>query len=126
MPLTVRVEEKGRGMYMVYSEGTIDANTHTILRSEMDAILKKSPRMIIMDMKDVKYISSAGIAVVLTTEKSMKDHGGDLLMVHLPPQIKKVFDIVQALPSQQIFASVEELDRYLIEMQRKVKDGEIE
>ena len=47
-------------------------------------------------------------------------------MVNLQPQIKKVFDIVKALPEQQIFTSIEEMDNYLKEIQRKVKDGEIQ
>jgi anti-sigma B factor antagonist len=125
MPLNVRVEENTKGMYVIYSEGSIDANTHTILGSEVDTILKKSPSLIIFDMKDVNYVSSAGVGVILTAEQSLKRQGGDVLMVHLQPQIKKVFDIVQALPSQKIFASVEEMDKYLMEMQRKVKEGEI-
>jgi anti-sigma B factor antagonist len=125
MPLNVRVEENTKGMYVIYSEGSIDANTHTILGSEVDTILKKSPSLIIFDMKDVNYMSSAGVGVILTAEQSLKRQGGDVLMVHLQPQIKKVFDIVQALPSQKIFASVEEMDKYLMEMQRKVKEGEI-
>jgi anti-sigma B factor antagonist len=125
MPLNVRVEENTKGMYVIYSEGSIDANTHTILGSEVDTILKKSPSLIIFDMKDVNYVSSAGVGVILTAEQSLKRQGGDVLMVHLQPQIKKVFEIVQALPSQKIFASVEEMDKYLMEMQRKVKEGEI-
>jgi ABC-type proline/glycine betaine transport system permease subunit len=42
----------------------------------------------------------------------------------LQPQIRKVFEIIQALPSLNIFESVAELDRYLAAMQRKVREGE--
>jgi hypothetical protein len=43
--------------------------------------------------------------------------------MNLQPQIKKVFDIINALPSMQIFASIEELDEYLDAMQKKVTRG---
>ena len=125
MPLKVSIEEKGAGTYAVHPEGSIDAKTHTILGSEVDAILKKSPKLIIFDLKDVNYVSSAGVSVVLVAEQSLKLSGGKVLMVNLQPQIRKVFDIVKALPDQQIFTSVEEMDRYLKEIQRKVKEGEI-
>ena len=40
-------------------------------------------------------------------------------MAKLQPQIKKVFAIINALPDQQIFNSVEELDEYLAKMQKQ-------
>jgi anti-anti-sigma factor len=126
MPLKVSVEEKTAGTYLVRPEGSIDTNTYAILGAEVDAILKKSPKLIIFDMKDVNYVSSAGISVVLAAEQSLKPAGGRVLMVQLQPQIRKVFDIVKALPNQQIFTSVEEMDKYLKEIQRKVKEGEIQ
>jgi len=125
MPLTVRVDERD-GFYKILPEGSIDSNSHTLLGSYVEPILKKSPRLIVFDMKGVNFVSSAGIGVVLMAEKSLKAQGGSVLMVNLQPQIRKVFDVVQALPSQQIFSSVEELDRYLAIIQRRVKNGEIQ
>jgi anti-sigma B factor antagonist len=124
MPLNVRVEEKSKGVYTIYSDGSIDTNTYSVLRTEVDKILEKSPRFMIFDMKNVNYISSAGVGVILVAEQSVQAQGGGVMMVQLQPQIKKVFDIVQALPSEQIFASIEEMDRYLSEIQRKVKETE--
>ena len=40
-------------------------------------------------------------------------------MVNLQPQIKKVFDIVKALPDQQIFSSLEEMDGILMKFSEK-------
>jgi anti-sigma B factor antagonist len=126
MPLTVTVEEKGPGTYVVRPVGSIDANTFATLGVKVDELLEKSPKVLIFDMKDVGFVSSAGIGVVLIAEQSLKPAGGKVLLVNLQPQIKKVFDIVQALPVQQVFSSLEEMDRYLKEIQRKVKEGEIE
>ena len=41
----------------------------------------------------------------------------------LGAQIRKVFDIVSALPTMQVFKNIEELDEYLDVMQKKVKSG---
>jgi anti-anti-sigma factor len=125
MPLKVSVDKKGEGAYAVRSEGSIDTNTFMTLQTEVESVLEKSPTVIIFDMKDVHYVSSAGVGVVLLAEQSLKPKNGKVLMVNLQPQIKKVFDIVKALPDQQVFSSIEEMDRYLKEVQRKVKDGEM-
>lgn len=125
MPLKVSVQDKGDGTFLVRPEGSIDANTFMILQNEIDAILAKSPKVVIFNMMDVKYVSSAGVGVVLLTEQELQPKNGKVLMVNLQPQIKKVFDIVKALPDQQIFSSLEEMDRYLHEIQRRVRDGEM-
>jgi hypothetical protein len=41
--------------------------------------------------------------------------------MNLQPQIKKVFDILNALPTMQVFASIEEMDRYLDAMQKSTR-----
>jgi len=35
------------------------------------------------------------------------------MFINLQPQIKKVFEILNALPSLKVFASIQELDSYL-------------
>ena len=125
MPLKVSVQDRGEGTYTIRPEGSIDTNTFMTLQNEVDPILGKSPKVIIFDMKDVNYVSSAGVGVVLLAEQTLKENNGKVLMVNLQPQIKKVFDIVKALPDQQVFSSMEEMDRYLKEIQRRVKEGEM-
>jgi anti-sigma B factor antagonist len=122
MPLYVHVQEKSRGVYTVYPEGSVDTNTYTILKSEIEKIMAQSPRLIIFDMEEVEFISSAGVGVILIAEQSAKAQGGGTFIVHLQPQIKKVFDILKALPEEQIFESIDELDRYLAEIQKNKEE----
>jgi anti-anti-sigma factor len=70
-------------------------------------------------MKDVEYVSSAGVRVILKARKVLKKQNGQALLMHLQPQVKKVFEIIKALPTTQVFTSVAELDRYLDQMQKK-------
>jgi len=44
-----------------------------------------------------------------------------MVFINLQPQIQKVFDILKAIPSLKVFASIQELDRYLDLMQKKVR-----
>jgi anti-sigma B factor antagonist len=124
MSLDVRVQEKSKRVYTISANGSIDTNTYVILKSETEKVLEQSPHLIIFDMKDVKFVSSAGIGVILAAEQSAKDQGGGVLLVHLKPQIKKVFDVVRTIPSDRIFNTIEELDQYLTEIQSGMKDSE--
>lgn len=85
----------------------------------MHFIIEKSPKGIVFDMKETDYMSSAGVRIVFKVQKEMKEKGGLFYITNLQPQIKKVFEIINALPSLQVFESIEELDQYLDVMQKK-------
>ena len=123
MPLTVTSKELEAGVVTVFPAGSLDSNTSTILEERLSLIKQSNPRAIVFDLKDLTYISSAGVRVIVGLRKAMKTTGGTVALANLPPQIRKVFDIIQALPSLNVFESVEELDRYLAMMQRKVQEG---
>ncbi|MEE4263889.1 MAG: STAS domain-containing protein [Desulfobacteraceae bacterium] len=101
--------------------GAIDASTYTILEDKVEDALKGSPDVIIFDMKFTDYISSTGIRVLLKTQKTLKETNGKMVFMNLQPQIKKVFDILQAIPTLKVFASIEELDNYLDVMQKTAR-----
>ncbi len=125
MPLKVNVNAKSAGCFTVSPVGSIDTGTSMILEKEIDSLLKKKPKAIVLDMQEVEFMSSAGVRVVFKTKRCIEEAGGVLTIVNLKPQIKKVFDIINALPSLQVFESIEELDKYLADMQKKsVEEGE--
>ncbi len=119
MALTVQLKEKSTGVFTLYIEGAIDTTTYLILEKKVDLILQSAPTVIIFDMKDVDYMSSVGVRVILKTRKVLKKKNGQVLLIHLQPQIKKVFEIIKALPTTSVFSNVAELDHYLDRMQRK-------
>ncbi len=121
--LKVTIEQKAKGAYIVYPSGSLNSNTFQIFEEKLDAILHDSPTLLVFDLDELDYLSSAGIRVILKTRDALKKNNGKITFMNLQPQIKKVFDIINVLPSMQIFASIEELDEYLDVMQKKVTRG---
>lgn len=124
MPLDVQCTEKRPGVFVVVCDGSLDTNTYSILESQIDRILALRPETVVFDLKRLGYISSMGLRVILKTNKVVKGAGGAVHLMHLQPQIKKVFEIIQALPSLRVFASIKEMDQYLDVMQSKVISGQ--
>ena len=58
------------------------------------------------------------------SSKALARRKGKVVVANLQPPIRKVFDVVRAVPMNEIFNSVAEADAYLDEMQRQVRDGE--
>lgn len=120
MPLLkVTVAKKSEGIFVVSPAGPVDSDTYIILQKKVDEILKPTPRAVVFDMQGVSYISSLGIKVFLRTRELVQRGSGVVLLMNLQPQIAKVFDIVKAIPTQNIFLNIEEMDRYLAAIQQK-------
>jgi anti-anti-sigma factor len=119
MQLKVDVKERGKGVYIVMPEGHLDSNTYLMLEEKLKPLFAASTKVLIFDLSRLDYISSAGLRVVFKAKKAIKEINGSFMMANLKPQIKKVFDIINALPDIRVFMSLEEMDAYLDAMQRQ-------
>lgn len=122
MKLQVKVEKRTEVSHVITLIGSLDSNTYTELDKQVEKLLAESPKSVVFDMEQLDYISSAGVRIIFKTQKGMKELGGKLGFINLQPQIKKVFDIINALPSMRIFSSVKELDLYLDRMQKNMDE----
>jgi anti-sigma B factor antagonist len=105
---------------MLSPDGRLDTTTYPVLEARVEVVLQEKPHTLVFDMEMLEYISSMGVRVIAKAQKTMKAYNGKVVLLNLQPQIQKVFDIIKALPSQQVFSSMKELDEYLDRMQRQV------
>lgn len=123
MSLTLRFEEQQSGKVLkVHLGGSLDTQTAPDLDSQLEPRLRAPLQMLVFDMQELEYISSAGLRSVFKASKSVKQLGGKLGVANRQPQIVKVFEIVKALPDLNIFRTTAEMDEYLTTMQRQVTD----
>jgi len=105
--------------------GRLDTHTYQALDEALAPLLATPITTLVLDLSHLDYISSAGIRSIFKARKVLATREGRVLVVNPQPQIRKVFDVVKAVPLNEIFTSVQELDEYLDEMQRRVlEEGE--
>jgi anti-anti-sigma factor len=119
MNLDVKISRKEEGYFVVSLDGRLDSETYAFCEEKLTPILNAATRGLTFDMSGLSYISSMGLRVVIKTRKAIEGAGGKVLMVHLQPQIAKIFEIAAALPRYQVFASIREADEYFTAMQEK-------
>ncbi len=73
-------------------DGRIDTLTAPQLESELKPLLNGISELV-LDFAQVAYISSAGLRVLLATQKSMRGVGGSLMITNAVPAVREVFDI---------------------------------
>ena len=59
---------------------------------------------VVLDLDQFDYISSAGLRSIARIRKATRALGGHTLLLDPQPQVRKVFDIVKAVPVSEVFA----------------------
>ena len=72
-------------------EGRLDTTTSPVLESEMKSSLDGVENLI-LDLKDLQYISSAGLRVLLSAQKTM-NRQGSMIVRNASADIKEIFDV---------------------------------
>jgi anti-anti-sigma factor len=125
MSLDIRIDPPSNGKQTVAIGGRLDTHTFGQLDQALAPLLADAQlASLVLDLSALEYISSAGIRSLFKARKALAARGGRVLVTNVQPQIQKVFDVVKAVPMNQVFASVAEADAYLDAMQRRVLQGE--
>jgi anti-anti-sigma factor len=124
MSLKVSVTQDRSFARTVHLNGRLDHASVVVLDSELDKLAQQPVDVLVFDLAGLEYISSAGLRSMFATQKAMAERSGRIVLMNPQPQVKKVFEIVKAADLTAVFSSVEELDRYLDTMQRRVVRGE--
>ena len=124
MSLSIQISPPANTSQRVALDGRLDTHTCDQLDRELAPVLSSPIQSLVFDLARLEYISSAGIRSIFKARKALASRGGQVLIANPQPQIQKVFDMVKAVPMNEIFSSNEEADRYLDAMQRKVLRGD--
>ena len=76
----------------VSPKGRIDTLTAPRLEEALKA-LPPEVKTVTFDFGKVDYISSAGLRVLLATQKRMRQSGGDVAITRVAPAVQEVFEI---------------------------------
>jgi len=78
---------------VVRLKGRLDATNAPDLEKELGPIIEKADKNLLINMKDLDYISSAGLRTLLMAAKLMKKKGGTLILCSLQDAVREVFNI---------------------------------
>ena len=126
MELTVKLKQSTPSIITLLPAGKINSDTSEILDREIVRALTEPVKTLVIDMEGVSFITSAGIGVITKAKVSTARKNVEFAMIHLQPQVKTVFEVIRLLPTMNVFESVEELDKYLGTLQRRISEGDLE
>lgn len=110
----MEITEETRGTARLFHlQGRLDSNTSPALEERLAQALSNGTRSVVIDFKQLDYISSAGLRVILKTAKTLKRENGKLLLCCMQDYVKEVFEIAGFDSFLPILASREEALRQI-------------
>lgn len=92
--MQVKQEEKS-GISVCYVIGEIDINTAPQVKKFLDKLIGAKKGKIILNLKDVSYVDSSGLATMVEILKGMRSYGGKLKLTNLSTKVKNLFEITK-------------------------------
>ena len=121
---TTVVADDQNSVARVALDGALNTDTAPGFEKQLFEVLEGGHQLIVLDMKGLDYISSAGLRVIFKAAKQARAAGRRMAAANRKPHIDKVFEILKALPDMAVFANEQELDDYLAAMQRRSRQEE--
>jgi anti-sigma B factor antagonist len=75
-------------------KGYLDAHTAPKLEEAFQNLLRSERYNIVVNCRDLSYISSAGLGVFMAFIEDVRKHRGDIKLSNMTPKVFNVFDLL--------------------------------
>ena len=83
-----------KGILTLYLIGDIDHHSAKEMREVADMNIDvHNPKRLIIDFKDVAFMDTSGIGLVMGRYKNMRNIGGEVKIINLSPYVKKIMKL---------------------------------
>jgi anti-sigma B factor antagonist len=92
---------------LVQANGRVDSATANKLGEALDEITNAGRYKIVLDLSGVEYMSSAGLRVLISTQKTCKRYNrGELVLALVPQRIYEALDLAGFVPLFSFYDNV--------------------
>jgi anti-sigma B factor antagonist len=76
-------------------EGEIDLNVSPQLASTFNQMIRDKPPRLVVDLSQVTYIDSSGLAVLIGGMQCVEEYGGKFALAGLPEDVRSILEIAR-------------------------------
>src|SRR5215470_2081451 len=88
-------------------EGDIDLHVSPVVRESLNAMIKKKPDRMVIDLSRTTYIDSAGMAALILAMQEVEAYGGKFFLSGLQETIRSIFETSRLDGVFRIFPDVD-------------------
>jgi anti-sigma B factor antagonist len=88
-------------------EGDIDLHVSPAVTESLNAVIKKKPEWIVIDLSRATYIDSAGMAALIVAMQEVEAYGGKFFLAGLQETLRSIFQTSRLERIFRIFPDVD-------------------
>ena len=89
--IEVKKEQNGSELFVTLN-GFLDTPAAGVLSEEMNGVYDGLTKLT-FDFKDLEYLTSSGLRVILASQQAMDDNDGELIIKNVSEDIMEVFNL---------------------------------
>jgi anti-sigma B factor antagonist len=84
----------GKNIPVLVLYGAINVNTFDKLEKSINELYRAGKYNVLIDVSNVRYVSSAGAGVLMNAYLQAQEHNGKMILIKLSPGIRDVLDLL--------------------------------
>ena len=105
--LSIEVRDAG-GVAVVMPAGFINAHTVRDFEASLEQLVSEKRFLILLNCRDLSYISSAGLGAIMGLIETVRENGGDILLSDLSENVFAIFDTLGFTQLYRVFKCEDE------------------
>jgi len=106
--VNVSAHPQHKDITLLAVKGFIDTNTAPEFDRSFQGALAENKYKIIVDLKDVTYVSSAGWGLFVGEIKRIRNQKGDLFLAAMSPEVEEAYELLQFSTILKAFPNVDQ------------------
>ncbi|MCI5581075.1 MAG: STAS domain-containing protein [Phocaeicola plebeius] len=90
--MTLTIQNEGN-VWTGIVAGRLDTVNAVVFEKEMKPLVENADKEIVLDCKELEYISSSGLRQLLTLRKAVDAKGGKMVILHINDELRNIFTI---------------------------------
>ena len=87
-------------------EGDIDLHVSPVVTESLNAMMRKKPQRMVIDLSRVTYIDSAGMAALILAMQEVEAYGGEFFLSGLQETLRSIFETSRLDRTFRIFPDI--------------------
>ncbi|HJW44658.1 MAG TPA: STAS domain-containing protein [Geothrix sp.] len=101
--LSIAVRQAG-DVAVLLPAGFINAHTVREFEEALEGLVQEGRYTILLNCKELNYISSAGLGAIMGLIETVREHGGDILLSNLQDNVFAIFDTLGFTQLYRVFS----------------------
>jgi len=94
-----------KGGSRIVLSGYLDADTSNTLSEKFTELLTKKTVKMVVDLKGVTFVSSAGWGILIRLSKDAQKAGGGIVLYNMSPKVERIYRLLDLSPVLPVYGS---------------------